>query len=115
MRINSETPFQVMLEEIGSRIAGARLERNLTQAELAAEAGVSKRTIERMESGEVATRLEGFLRVCRVLGLIDRVDQMIPEAVPSPMALLKLSGKRRQRASGRRVSEPKPVKWSWGE
>lgn len=98
------------------RLGRLRLDRNLTQAELARQAGVSKSTVERLESGEVAVQLSGFLRVCRVLGLIDRLDTFVPEPVPSPMAQLKLRGKVRRRASGTRVSnrvaeEP----WTWGE
>lgn len=93
----------------------ARLERNLTQAALAEQAGVSKRTVERLESGEVATQLSGFLRVCRVLGLVERFDALIPEITPGPVALLKLQGRQRRRASGRRAA-PRPAKpWTWGE
>ncbi len=104
-----------LLQELGTRIERVRLSRNLTQAALAVEAGVSKRTIERLEAGETATRLAGFLRVCRVLGLLDRVDQLVPEPTPSPMALLKLRGRERKRASGTHVAEAPREKWSWGE
>ena len=45
----------------------ARLTQNLTQAALAERSGVAKRTIERLESGAVATQLSGFLRECRLL------------------------------------------------
>ena len=108
---------EALLQEIGARIERVRLQRNLTQAALATEAGVSKRTIERLEAGETATRLAGFLRVCRVLGLIDRVDRLIPEPAPSPMQLLQLRGRERKRASGTQVAESPRVQspWSWGE
>jgi transcriptional regulator with XRE-family HTH domain len=39
------------------------LERNLTLAQLTEKAGISKRTIERLEKGAVATQLSGFARV----------------------------------------------------
>lgn len=87
-------------------MARVRLERNLTQAGLAEQAGVSKRTVERLESGEVALHLSGFVRVCRALGLADRLESFIPEPVPSPIAQLKLQGRTRRRASGQRT-EPK--------
>lgn len=104
-----------LLRELGERLAHARLERNLTQAELAEQAGVAKRTVERLESGEVAAQLSGFLRVCRVLGLLDRFDALIPEAKPSPMMMLKMKGKIRRRASSRKSQEAKRNRlWTWG-
>ncbi len=115
MILSEFTSEEPLLKEIGARLARARLDRNLTQASLALEAGVSKRTVERLETGETATRLAGFLRVCRVLGFIDRIDQLIPEPAPSPMALLKLRGRERKRASGTRVVESPRETWSWGE
>ena len=108
-----------VLQDLGARLAARRLALNLTQAQLADEAGVSKRTIERLESGATATQLSAFLRVCRVLGLQDRLDQLVPEPAPSPVAQLKLRGRTRKRASGQAtgehegVGEPKPKRWTW--
>jgi transcriptional regulator with XRE-family HTH domain len=133
MKISAQLTDAAILGELGQRITGARLERNLTQAALAADAGVSKRTIERLESGAVATQLSGFIRVCRVLGLADGFDALIPAPVPSPVAQLKMQGRTRQRASGNRTpptaatatgdarkdARPRPSKqakpWTWGE
>jgi transcriptional regulator with XRE-family HTH domain len=115
MKIAEQISDERILRELGGRLTGARLERNLTQAALAEKAGVSKRTVERLESGEVATQLSGFVRVCRALGLLERFETLIPEAAPSPMEQLKLQGKRRQRASGRRDVTGTPKKWTWGE
>jgi len=91
------------------------LERNLTQAALAEQAGVSKRTVERMESGEVATHLSGFVRVCRALGLAERLDLLVPAPLASPVAELKLHGRKRQRASGKRAARKLVKAWRWGE
>lgn len=96
-------------------MASARLARNLTQAALAEQAGVSKRTVERLESGAVATQLSGFLRVCRVLGLVEDFGSLIPEAVASPMEQLKRQGAKRQRASGKKGAADAPKKWTWGD
>ena len=100
---------------MGGRLTTARLGRNLTQAALAEQSGVSKRTVERLESGEVATQLSGFLRVCRTLGLLERFESLIPEAVTSPMEQLKQQGRKRRRASGRKAASEKPKNWTWGE
>ena len=106
-----------LLRELGTRLAAQRLALNLTQAQLADEAGVSKRTIERMEAGATATHLSAFLRVCRVLGLQDRIEQLVPEPAASPLAQLKLKGRSRRRASrpvkNRHVAEAKAKRWTW--
>lgn len=115
MKISPQLTDEAVLQELGGRLAGARIERNLTQAALAEQAGVSKRTIERLESGEVATQLSGFLRVCRALGVLERFETLLPEPVPGPMAQLKNAGRKRQRATGRKAAPGKAGKWIWGE
>jgi transcriptional regulator with XRE-family HTH domain len=116
MKISDQLSDEAILREVGSRLAAARLDRDLTQAALAEEAGVSKRTVERLESGEVAARLSGLVRVCRALGIADRLDALVPSPTVSPIEQLKLAGHRRKRASGRRRSE-RPAKrtWTWGD
>lgn len=100
-----------ILEEIGTRLSAARLARNLTQADLARDAGISKRTLERLEAGESA-QLTSFIRLLRALDLIEGLGALLPAARPGPIELLEAGGKPRQRASGDEVSgEP----WSWGD
>lgn len=103
-----------VLAELGERLARHRIDRGLTQARLADLAGVGKRTVERMESGASA-QLSSFVRVLRVLGLINNLDLLIPEREPSPMQALEQKRKVRQRASEK--SEPKrpDTAWSWGD
>ena len=115
MKIDSRLTDESVLKELGGRLAGARLGRNLTQAALAEEAGVSKRTVERLESGAVATQLSGFLRVCRALGLLEGFENLVPELVPGPMEQLRRQSRKRQRASGRKAAPAKPKKWTWGD
>ena len=115
MKISAQLTDEAVLQQLGGRLAELRIEHNLTQAALAEQAGVSKRTIERLESGEVATQLSGFLRVCRALGLLERFETLLPESVPGPMAQLKQSGRKRQRATGKRGVTEKPREWTWGE
>lgn len=132
MKIQTETPDAEVLHVLGERLLRTRLEQDMTQAQLADLAGVGKRTIERLEAGSVGAQLSVFIRVCRVLGLLGRLDLFIPEPVPSPIQQLKMHGKRRKRASGKRkiheglagelrVAEPPRAepraghKWRWGD
>jgi len=48
--ITKQATDDSVLAELGGRLARIRLDRNLTQAQLAEQAGVSKRTIERLEA-----------------------------------------------------------------
>ena len=114
MKITKQSTDALVLAELGGRLAQTRLNRNLTQAQLATEAGVSLRTIQRLELGAVATQLAGFVRVCRALDLIERFDLLVPEPVPSPVAQLKLGRRRRQRASRLRPPGAANAKWQWG-
>jgi DNA-binding XRE family transcriptional regulator len=94
MKISDLLTDDAILAELGTRVARCRLERQLTQADLAEQAGVSKRTVERIEAGASA---------------------QLPEAAPRPMDLLKRKGKARQRASSRRPSEGSNTPWSWDD
>jgi len=85
MKIAKQATDGAILSELGRRLARVRLERNLTQAQLAEQAGVSKSTVERLESGSVATQLSGFIRVCRVLDVIERFEMLVPESMLSPI------------------------------
>lgn len=84
------------LAELGGRIAARRLNRQWRQADLAYEAGVSKRTVERIEAG-VSVQAVMLLRVLRALGLLGGLDQLVPPGGPSPMELLELQARRRKR------------------
>jgi transcriptional regulator with XRE-family HTH domain len=113
MKIESLLTDQAILAELGQRFAQRRLELQLTQEMLAEQAGVSKRTVERLEAG-ATTQLSTVIRILRVLELLDRLETLLPEAGPRPMDLLKLKGKTRKRAGGRR----KPADgtpWTWCE
>jgi transcriptional regulator with XRE-family HTH domain len=96
---------------MGNRIASRRIDRQLTQAQLAERAGVGKRTLERLENGE-STQMSTVIRIFRVLELLPNLDAMIPEPGLRPMDLLKLKGKVRQRASAPRETG-EPAAWEW--
>lgn len=113
MKITALLSDATILAELGERLAQRRLELALTQAELAEQAGVSKRTLERVEAG-ASTQLSTLIRVLRVLKLLDRLDGLVPASGPRPMDLLKLKGKERQRAPrGKKPSDAEP--WHWGD
>ncbi|MCA9432114.1 MAG: helix-turn-helix domain-containing protein [Candidatus Omnitrophica bacterium] len=113
MKIERLLSDDAILAEIGERLVRRRLELDLSQATLADQAGVSKRTVGRIEAGE-STQLSSIIRVLRVLDLVDRLDALAPESGPRPMDLLKLKGKERQRVS-RKKKPPADQPWRWGD
>ncbi|HEX9792974.1 MAG TPA: helix-turn-helix transcriptional regulator [Planctomycetota bacterium] len=102
------------LAALGERLSSQRLERNLTQAELAREAGVSKRTLGRIENGE-STQLTNLIRVLRALGLLGNLEALVPPPTASPIDQLRTQGKRRKRASSPQDEEGPKDEWQWGE
>jgi transcriptional regulator with XRE-family HTH domain len=114
MEITKLLADEAILVEMGRRVAVSRLDLSLTQAEVAEQAGVSKRTVERIESGASA-QTSSFIRILRVLGLLPGLEQMIPELGPSPMALLRRKGKQRKRASKRGHQEQTGKAWAWDD
>jgi transcriptional regulator with XRE-family HTH domain len=115
MKIAREATDEFVLRQLGGRLAELRLERDLSQAQVANQAGVSKRTVERLESGSVGTQLSGFIRVCRALDLLGGFELLVPEPVASPIAQLKLRGRKRKRASGKPLTKASAKGWQWGD
>ena len=94
------------LREAGCRLAQIRLGRNISQAELAARAGVSKRSVERLEAGLGSVRLNVFFLVCGALGLTPGFETLLPEQQMSPQDVL-LSRTLPKRARRHRFGEKK--------
>lgn len=118
-----------VLAELGRRLATHRLERNLTQAELATEAGVGQATVQRAERGE-SVQMTSMVKLLRALGLLPGLDAAVPESIELPIARLEREQRRgRRRASGARRAGPKGSaddvvtgsegseqrRWRWGD
>lgn len=116
MEISRHTTDAAALAALGERIARYRLRQNWTQAELAKEAGVSRRTLIRLEGGE-STQLTNLIRVLRALGLLANIDDLVPPPTPSPLELLRSKKKQRKRASGRSEPDRDEGKepWTWSD
>ena len=104
---------QAALEHMGERVRQLRLRRNITQGELAKDAGVGKSTIERFEKGN-SVQLTSLIRIMRKFGKLEELLELIPDQTDSPMELLMKEGPVKYRAS----KERKPKKgepWKWGD
>ncbi len=84
-------------EELGHRLKQARLNGDLTQAELASRTGLNRRTILNAEKGNA--QLKNIVAILVSLDIVDQLDMFLPVPEISPLQLAKLKGRERQRAS----------------
>lgn len=95
-----------------ARLERIRLSLNVTQAQLAEEAGISRKTVGRLERGE-GTSLDTFIRVLRVLGIERNIEAVLPDPSVRPVERIGSTQRERQRA------RPKPAtpatSWTWGD
>lgn len=114
MKLTNDNSDSAVLKEMGNRIAQYRLNQDKTQAALAQEAGVSNRTMTRVENGN-SIQASSLIRILRALKLVDNLDGLIPEPVASPVQQLKMQGKQRKRASSKLEKPSSEGTWSWGD
>jgi transcriptional regulator with XRE-family HTH domain len=93
------------------RLEEIRLSKNISQAQLARQAGVSRSTMTRIADGK-SISLDSFVRVIKALGLTDHLSALLPDHTVRPVELVSHEGRHRQRASGKR-KQPEP--WSWAD
>ena len=101
---------EAILKEITKRIKQKRLNSNITQQELAKQTGLHVQTIKNFESGK-STKLITLIQILRVFGELDALDNFVQAPGVSPVELLKLKGKERERASGKSTSNKNDLKW----
>lgn len=87
-----------ILAEVGRRIKLKRLNKNMSQLELARHSGTSRNSIYLLENGHGVTLLI-LIQILRSLNILEEINNFVPEVLVSPIQLAKLQGKRRQRAS----------------
>jgi transcriptional regulator with XRE-family HTH domain len=117
--MDSKPEFQLaapgqVVAAIGASLAAVRLSRNVTQAALADEAGISVSTLKRLEHGDNPT-LDSLVRVMIALKLVDNLALLVPDASVRPLELAASKPPRRQRA--RKSNPVKPttgMPWTWG-
>jgi putative transcriptional regulator len=100
-----------IINALFQQIEQIRLSRNISQAALAKEAGVSRSTITRLASGENIS-VDSFVRVMQALGLADHLAALLPNPNVRPVERIRLEGTERRRASSKRKAAGN---WTWGD
>jgi transcriptional regulator with XRE-family HTH domain len=88
--------------ELGTSLRALRLDRNVEQATLAEQAGVSRTALKNLEGG-LGTTVKTLVSVLRALGREDWLKTIAPVATINPLTLTKTATPR-QRATRRRKS-----------
>jgi transcriptional regulator with XRE-family HTH domain len=102
---------------LGQEIKRMRLERNLSQSDIAQHTGLDRSTVQRLEGGRAATLLT-VVQVLRALDRLDLLDPWVQERKATPMMLLEqeeaYQRQKRKRAGRQRppIAPPKP-KSTW--
>ncbi|KAE9625337.1 helix-turn-helix domain-containing protein [Aeromonas veronii] len=86
-----------IIQELGDRLKRARLNRNMTQLEIANLTGVSRKAVLNAEKGNA--HLEVFVNIMVALDVAGQLDSFLPKQIISPLQLSKMQGKIRKRAS----------------
>ncbi len=97
-----------------AQLVQIRLTRNITQAQLAEEAGVSLKTIARMEKGAGVT-LDTFIRILMAFQLQGNLRGLLPNPAVRPVERVARTGKERRRARPARPGGEPPASWAWGD
>lgn len=87
---------QEALKQLGQRLKQQRIDQGLTQRQLASLAGLSNTSVSRIEQTGVG-KTDSLLRILTALNIADRLDAVLPEATPSPIAMLRQGGKQKPR------------------
>jgi transcriptional regulator with XRE-family HTH domain len=107
-----------VLAELGHRLERHRLERNWTQVELAAEAGIGQATVQRAERG-ASVQMTSMIKLLRALGLLTGLDVAVPESIDLPIAQLEREQRkirrRARRSRGDSPTESAEQPWTWGD
>lgn len=101
MRLTSHSPAE-LAQELGDAVRALRIDRNLDQRTLAAQAGVSLNALRRLEHGGNAT-LTSLILVLKALGREDWVSTLAPVATINPLSLPR-TARPRQRVRRRATS-----------
>jgi putative transcriptional regulator len=99
--------------DLCKRLESIRLSRNMTQQQLAQEAGVSLRTVGRLEKGQ-GVSLDTFIRVLTALRIQQSLESLLPDPTVRPIERVGAGMAERKRARPAGVSNEPPA-WSWGD
>ncbi|MBZ9782759.1 helix-turn-helix domain-containing protein [Pseudomonas sp. REP124] len=101
MRLQAMTD-DAIASTIGALLQELRLKKNLSQEQVAEEAGISRQTLINILHGKGT--LVNLVAVLRAIGELERVNSLVQPVRPSPLQVIKMAGSQRMRATGTRTA-----------
>lgn len=106
----AEMSNMAIINIIGEYIKQQRLEKNITQEQVARAAGVNRWTIGKIEGGNSITLLS-LIQILRALDLMDVFAIFQHERQLSPIELVKLESSKKQRARAKNTKDLGESEW----
>ncbi|MCY4306659.1 MAG: helix-turn-helix transcriptional regulator [Rhodobacteraceae bacterium] len=106
----STASSEAIIKELGQCLDSIRLSQNISQNDLASEAGVSRSTLTRLARGKPIS-LDSFVRIMQALKLTDQLAALLPDPSIRPVDLVRFAGKERRRARKKKTVR---LEWRWG-
>lgn len=113
MKLTARSSNEEFLREFGKRIRETRINMDMTQNEAAKKAGVTSKTISRIENGEDLA-VSTMLNVLRALDLVQNIDALIPEPIARPSVLI-ANEQERHRVRKKASQKGSSRQWKWGD
>ncbi len=115
MNDNSYVDWQSMSDKslskmIGMFVKNHRLQQNITQDDVAKNAGISRSTLSLLERGETVT-ISTLLQVLRILDLLNVMETFRVQKQISPIELAKLEQQKRQRSRNKKNDKQPESDW----
>lgn len=99
---------QAIASAIVAHVQALRLKKNVSLEDVAKNAGISRQTLYALLNQGKGT-LINLVAVLRAIGELERLTSLLEEVPLSPLQVIRMEGKKRQRASGRRDVSKKPT------
>lgn len=96
---------EALIRQIGERLKELRLRQNLSQQQLADQAGLSRSAVSQAELGRAMT-LTTLLQLLRALQEIELLSPFLEDLPPSPLLVLEQSRRKRKRGYTTGNSDP---------
>lgn len=114
MKISYYSSIAEIQQELGYRVKNARIDMQLTQEELADQAGVSPKTVSNLETGKDVS-FRTVIEILRALSCLQNIDTLLPEQTIRPSELAELGKKRERAPRKKKKKEPTSAEWTWGD
>ncbi len=97
---------QAIAKEVGTYIQAIRLKKNMSLEDVSKGSGVSRQTLNLLLNHGKGT-VVNLIAILRAVKELERLSSLLEEVRPSPLQIVLMEGRKRQRATGSRKASDK--------